>query len=261
MGFQQKKFPLSHHCIIGKRGPTQDIPTRPCVCLRWFLLSTMVITIFHHHLRNMFVIFSKHQTSKSKIPVPGIFEQTFPQFPLCQVACPLAIADIPSPQAPQGSTPLAGVGCYILPETEKNNELTAPWWFISFPFGIRPIIYSGVNLWTVSFREGTPVWHGLVFFAGCSCFFSVGSTLLRTNISFFQSMFEDDFPGGASVVPADSNSVVPADSVSVVPAAFWVVRSTTVPQWHLQQITYWRCRIAHAAYTSWSWWHWCCKKI
>ena len=97
--------------------------TNPCLCLRWFLLSTMVITIFHHHLRHMFVIFSKHQTSKSKIPVPGNFEQTFPQFPLCQVACPLAIADIPSPQAPQGSTPLAGVGCYILPETEKNQRV------------------------------------------------------------------------------------------------------------------------------------------
>ena len=67
--------------------------------------------------------------------------------------------------------------------------------------------------------------------------------------------------GSASVVPADSDSVVPADSVSVVPAAVWVVRSTTVPQWHLKQITYWRSRIAHAAYTSWSWWHWCCKKI
>ena len=33
--------------------------------------------------------------------------------------------------------------------------------------------------------------------------------------------------GGASVVPADSDSVVPADSVSVVPAPFSVVRSTT----------------------------------
>ena len=35
--------------------------------------------------------------------------------------------------------------------------------------------------------------------------------------------------GGASVVPADSDSVVPADSVSVVPAAVSVVRNTTVP--------------------------------
>ena len=43
--------------------------------------------------------------------------------------------------------------------------------------------------------------------------------------------------GSASVVPADSDSVVPADSVSVVPAAVWVVRSTTVPLWHLQQNT------------------------
>ena len=38
---------------------------------------------------------------------------------------------------------------------------------------------------------------------------------------------EPERTGGASVVPADSDSVVPADSVSVVPAAFSVVRSTT----------------------------------
>ena len=170
----------------------------------------------------------------------------------------------------------------MMPEQEMSRKCTSNWYWIHGWCYITQISVMLVPKWDdIQWTSGRQCPAQFYWWA---CFMS-WATSLRSRVSCFGIIRSKVFcwqtwswkerlrrlnrhtpalgssKGSASVVPADSDSVVPADSVSVVPAAVWVVRSTTVPQWHLKQITYWRSRIAHAAYTSWSWWHWCCKKI